>query len=106
MDEAQRVPIDLGAEQAPAEAAGAAQLTRQADGSWVIDILAPQPCGRSAAGEIVVCAPTVDAVRYPQGLEPPPERTLSGKITEILTTRIGPVEVRPTLGAMQMRVRF
>jgi hypothetical protein len=106
MDEAQRVPIDLAEEQAPGEAAGAGRLTRQADGSWVIDIIAPQPCGASAAGEIVVCAPAAEPVRYPKGLEPPPEQTLSGKMTEILTTRIGPVEVRPVIGAMQMRVRF
>jgi hypothetical protein len=106
MDEAQRVPIDLPTELAPSEAAGAGRLTRQPDGSWVIDIMVPQPCGVPAAGEILVCVPTVDSVRYPTGLAPPPRPTLSDKLTEVLTTRIGPVEVGPIDGAMQLRVRF
>lgn len=105
MDEAQRVPIDLSAQPAPDEGQ-AGRLSQRADGSWVIDILAPQPCGVAVPGEIVVCAPAVDAVRYPKEIERPPEPTLSDQLTEALTTRIGPVEVRPIPGAMQMRVRF
>ena len=58
MDDAERVPIDIGYEVA-AEAAPSSdpRVTVREDGTVVIDIMAPLPCGTEAStgDEIVVC---------------------------------------------------
>jgi len=59
MDDAERIPIDIGYEVA-AEAAQSSdpRVTVQEDGTVVMDIMVPQPCetGPSTGDEIVVCA--------------------------------------------------
>ena len=62
MEDAVRIPIDVGFEATPSEAGSTEQVvqptTVQEDGTLVIDILAPQPCAvePNTGGEIVVCA--------------------------------------------------
>ena len=62
MDDAVRIPIDVGYEAASSAAVSTEQVlqrtTVREDGAVVIDILAPQPCAPepSTGDEIVVCA--------------------------------------------------
>ena len=99
MDHADRIPIDLGYEEASAAAAAEQpsdlRMTVREDGTVVIDILADQPCVPSSEGEIVVCAPTVDGAQY---LPPPPPPRSTGpmeKLQEALTAEVGPLVITP-----------
>jgi hypothetical protein len=111
MDDAERIPIDLGYDVA-AEAAQPSdpRVQVQADGSVVIDILAPPPCAAepSTDDEIVVCA------EAPEGglpSTPPPAPTANEQISNALHAKIGPLEVgsirkRDGTYAFGARVRF
>ena len=95
MDDAVRIPIDLGYEVAAAEADASSSLHRttvREDGTLVIDILA-RPCEPSADGEIVVCAAPEGQV--PVVPAPPLEPLLMDEISEALTAEVGPVELGP-----------
>lgn len=65
MDDAERIPIDLGYEVASTARAADPRTTVREDGTIVIDILAPQPCAPepTTEPEIVVCAPAPDGGR-------------------------------------------
>ncbi len=97
MDDADRIPIDLGYDEASPAAAGEQssdpRMTVHEDGTLVIDILTEQPCTPAAEGEIVVCAPAEDGSQYLPPPPPPPEPTLGEKIGEALHAKIGPVEL-------------
>lgn len=111
MDEAPRIPIDLGhAETAEADAPSSAyRETVREDGTIQIDILVPQDCAPATDGEIVVCAPAEGMPSTP--VPPPLEPTLMERVSEALHLKIGPVELGsvPTgngTRALGARVRF
>src|SRR5690606_20296348 len=107
MDEPERIPIDLGYEQASTEQGAslpAGVVVQREDGTLVINILAPQPCAPSSRGEIVVCAPVAESFRYPAEGERAPEPNLMEALGKALSTKIGPVEIGPTNGGIQARV--
>jgi len=90
MDDAERIPIDIGYDvAAPADAAQPPdpRTSVKEDGTLVIDILVPQPCGPepSAGEEIVVCAEAPVAPPAPDN----PMQTIG----EALHARIGPLEL-------------
>jgi len=90
MDEAERVPIDLGYE-AAATGDGQIAITRSTtrdDGTIVIDILAQPECGVSEQADIVVCASA------PEGsAEPPPPENIADQMGDALNAQVGPLEV-------------
>lgn len=93
MDDANRIPIDIGYEVAAATEADQRATLRE-DGTLVINILVTPPCAPepSTESEIVVCA--VAPVESGATIEaPPPEPTLAEKIGQALHAKIGPVEV-------------
>ena len=96
MDDAERIPIDLGYEVAAAGPEGTRPTTVREDGTIVIHILASQPCAPtpSTGSEIVVCAQSPGEGEPPIPA-PPPAPTVAEKIRKALTTRIGPVEIGP-----------
>ena len=92
MDEAERVPIDIGyAVEAEAPAADGRTTVRE-DGTIVIDILAAQPCAPEPSTEdaIVVCGVIPADRRLPP---PPAAPDMPQRLGEALNTRIGPVEL-------------
>ncbi|KRA81200.1 hypothetical protein [Altererythrobacter sp. Root672] len=101
MDDAVRIPIDIGYEAASAEAASGEpavqRTTVREDGTVVIDVLAPQPCvpEPSTGDEIVVCAQIDgDPQRMPDA-QPPPSPGPMEKLKKALTAHVGPVEITP-----------
>lgn len=88
MDDAERIPIDLGYEVASAGEARDQRTTAREDGTIVIDILAPQPCAPepSTEPEIVVCAVAPDG---DPPLAPNPPQTIG----EALNVKAGPLEL-------------
>ena len=95
MDDAERIPIDIGYELAgeAAESANPA-ITQRADGTLVIDLIAqacqPEP---STEPEIVVCAQSPTAPLQP--LPPPPDPTPMDILAEAFSAKVGPVEINP-----------
>jgi hypothetical protein len=100
MDEAERIPIDLGYEAAAQDAGPSdsevaiTRSTTREDGTMVIDILAPPECSPEEEADIVVCANPAEG-----SAEPPPSETLADHIGEALHTKIGPLE----LGSIRQR---
>lgn len=97
MDDAERIPIDVGYEVA-AEAAAVDQSTSlresvREDGTLVVDILVrlcePEP---STGQEIVVCAAAPGSGQL-QPLPPPPNPNAMEILAEALSAKVGPVEV-------------
>jgi hypothetical protein len=97
MDDAERIPIDIGHEVAAEDGASDPRVKVREDGNVEIDILAPQPCEAepTTEDEIVVCA---EALESEQPLAPP-SPSLSEKISEALHAKIGPLE----LGSIRKR---
>ena len=97
MDEADRIPIDIGYEAAGevSEPQAGQRMTVREDGGLVIDILA-RPChpAPSTETEIVVCAASQDDDQL-EPLPPPPSPTPMEQLQEALSFKIGPVEVGP-----------
>ena len=93
MDHADRIPIDLGYEEAAEAAVQDPRTTVREDGSLVIDILVEQPCTPATEGEIVVCAPAGDGSPYLPPPPPPPEPSVMEKVGEALHAKLGPIEV-------------
>jgi hypothetical protein len=94
MQDADRIPIDLGYEvAAEADMPPDQRTTVREDGTLVIDILAPQPCAPdpSTGDEIVVCAPAQEGT--PPVEAPPPDPSITEKVGEALHVRIGPFEL-------------
>ena len=108
MDEAERIPIDLGYE-SPAEGAGEVSITRSTtreDGTIVIDIFAQPECGLPEGADIVVCATSEEG-----NPEPPPAETLADQMGEALHAEVGPLElgsIRQADGTRRFgaRIRF
>lgn len=110
MEDADRIPIDLGYEVTAAASEADQQTTVRDDGTIVIDILAPQPCNPkpSSETEIVVCAQLPGESERPIAA-PPPAPNVSETIREALTVKIGPVEISPGAGGavgFTARIRF
>ena len=113
MDDAERVPIDLGYQVASAPGAAAPSDPRTSvrdDGTVVIDILAPQPCEPepSTDDEIVVCAagPAAEQASAPPSVPSPMEQ-----LGAALNAKIGPVELGSIdrgdgTRAFGLRIRF
>jgi hypothetical protein len=95
MDDAERIPIDIGHEVGSPVQPGDPRTTAREDGTVVIDILLPQPCepDPSTEDEIVVCAVSPDGQAPVQ--PPPPPPTPMEKLQEALSTKLGPVEIGP-----------
>ncbi len=93
MDDANRVPIDIGYDVAAAAATDQRTVVKE-DGTVVIDILAPQPCAAqpTTEPEIVVCAVAPDN-QASEAKAPPPPKSAIEKLGEALHVRIGPVEL-------------
>ena len=94
MDDAERIPIDIGYEvAAPAEQASDSRVTVKEDGTIVIDVLAPQPCAADPTTdeEIVVCgrAPAGGNVAAP----PPPSVSPVDRFSNALSFKIGSIEL-------------
>ena len=93
MDDAERIPIDLGYEVA---AVGLAQTDPRAavrdDGTIVID-LTSQPCAPepSTDQEIVVCAQTSEGTQAP--VARPETSDLNEHISKALNAKLGPLEL-------------
>ncbi len=115
MDDAERIPINIGYEVAsPADATAQPRDPRTSvkeDGTLVIDILAPQPCAPepSTGGDIVVCAEVPKGQSQP--LPPPPSASLNEKTGRALHAQIGPLELGSidrgdSTRAFGLRVRF
>ena len=116
MDEAERIPIDIGYEvAAPGLAQTDPRATVRADGTLVIDLSTPQPCTAESAAEpsteeeIVVCADAPEGQQVP--LARPHTPKLNEKVGEALNAKIGPVElgsIRNSDGTYSFgaRVRF
>jgi hypothetical protein len=94
MDDAERIPIDIGYEVGAPALPSDPRTTVREDGTIVIDLLAAQPCAPATEGEIVVCGPTEEPAGYlPGNLPPPPTTTVRDKIREALSAQLGPLEV-------------
>ena len=66
MDDADRIPIDVGYDVATSADASDARTTVRDDGTIVIDILVQPPCDQAVEpDEIVVCAPDAEPQRIP-----------------------------------------
>jgi len=115
MDDAERIPIDIGYEvSAEAVAADQAPRLREAvrdDGTLVVDILVrscePEP---STGEEIVVCA-TAPGSGQLQPLPSPATPNARDVLAEALSAKIGPVEIGSIdrgdgTRAIGLRVRF
>jgi hypothetical protein len=92
MDEADRIPIDVGYEVASAANTSDPRTTVKEDGTVVINILAPQPCEPepSTESEIVVCAES------PEGgpnATPPQIMSPMDMLGEALSAKVGPLEL-------------
>jgi hypothetical protein len=98
MEDAERIPIDIGYDvAAPADATAQPLDPRTSvkeDGTLVIDILEPQPCAPdpSTGDDIVVCA-QAPGDGQPQAKAPPPSPSLNQKIGEALNVKLGPLEL-------------
>jgi hypothetical protein len=115
MDDAERIPIDIGyevaGEAAPAGQSASLRESVRDDGTLVVDILV-RPCETepSTDEEIVVCAASPGSGQL-QPLSPPATPNPVEVLAEALSAKIGPVEVGSidqgdgsrTLG---LRVRF
>jgi len=93
MDDANRVPIDIGYEVAAAAEMDQRTVVKK-DGTVVIDILAPQPCAvrPTTEPEIVVCAVAPDN-QASDAKAPPPSTSAIEKLGEALHVKLGPVEL-------------
>ena len=99
MDDAERIPIDIGYEVAGETEAGDQpaneRTTVREDGTLVIDILA-RPCEPepSTDREIVVCA-AVPGGGQLRPLPPPASPNPMEKLEEALTAKVGPLVITP-----------
>ncbi len=94
MDDAERIPIDIGYDvAAPAEQAADPRMTVREDGTVVIDILAAQPCAPDPSTDetIVVCAAASGEGAAP--IPPPADPSPTEVIGEALHAKIGPLEL-------------
>jgi len=98
MDDAERIPIDIGYEVAGEAQSSDSRVKVRDDGSVEMDILVLPPCAPepSTEEEIVVCA---EAPEGNQRTVPPPAPSLSEKISDALHVKIGPLE----LGSIKKR---
>ena len=90
MDEAERIPIDLGYE-AAAAGEGEVAITRSTtrdDGTIVIDILSQPECSPQAEADLVVGDRLAE-----ESCEPPPPETLADQMGQALHAEVGPLEV-------------
>ena len=97
MDDAERIPIDLGYEvvvlNEEAVAPGFAGSARE-DGTIILDILVRQPCGTATNAEIIVCAVAEDGAGYLPGTPPVPvSSTATDRIGDAMNIKLGPVEL-------------
>ena len=107
MDEADRIPIDIGYDLAE-PVVGDIMITKSTtrdDGTIVVDILAPPECTPQEGADIVVCAAPAG------GSEPPPVENLADRVGDALHTQVGPLElgsIRKSDGtrAFGARIRF
>ena len=110
MDDAERIPIDIGYDVAAEAAASDPRTTVREDGTIVIDILAPQPCAPEPATgeEIVVCAVADDEARYlPGNLPPPPSTTAMQEVSEALSVKDGNLQAGLiSQGQVGVRLKF
>jgi hypothetical protein len=105
MDDAERIPIDIGYEVPAVGLEQTDQLTAvREDGTLVIDILAPEPCESepSTDDEIVVCANGEGGSPRLPTAPPPSSPGPLEKLEEALTAKIGPLEITP----FGVRLRF
>lgn len=93
MDDANRVPIDIGHEIAAAAETDQRTVVKE-DGTVVIDILAPQPCAAqpTTEPEIVVCG-VAPGNQASEDKAPPPPTSAIERLGEALHVKIGPVEL-------------
>ena len=109
MDDAERIPIDIGYDvSALAEQASDPRTTVREDGTLVIDILAAQPCAPDPATdeEIVVCAAAPE--RGAEVAPPPPAQSPVDRFSDALTFHVGPFElglIRKPNGSRALGVR-
>jgi len=94
MDDAERIPIDLGYDvAAPAGQASDPRVTVREDGTVVIDILAAQPCAPdpTTEDEIIVCAAAPEDA---SALAPPPAaKSPVDRFSDALTFKLGGIEL-------------
>jgi hypothetical protein len=94
LDDAERIPIDLGYGVTAVSLAQTDPHTSvREDGTIVVDVLAPQPCVSepSTEQEIVVCAQAPDGAQAP--IPPPHIPDLSEKMSKALNVKIGPLQL-------------
>jgi len=110
MDDAGRIPIDIGYEEAAPQPADP-RVTVREDGTVAIDILVAQRCEPepTTEGEIVVCAAGPGGGQAP--LARPVTPNLNEKINAALGAKVGPVELgsirqRDGTYAFGARIRF
>lgn len=110
MDEAERVPIEIGHAVESEALAADRRTTVREDGTIVIDILAAQPCAPepTTEHEIVVCAQLIG-----DAATDPPEDAVSAQqqLGEALNAKVGPLELGSIprgdgTRAFGLRVRF
>jgi len=114
MDDAVRIPIDLGHVNAEAEkgARSTHRVTEREDGTLIIDILVTPSCEPATGGEIVVCAAAEGTQRYfPSSTQAPESSTAMDRIGEALRIKVGPIELGSIeqaegVRALGARVRF
>ena len=96
MDDAERIPIDVGYDVAAEAPQSDSRATVREDGTIVIDILASQPCPAQpgTGDEIVVCV-QADGDPHRTGDAPPPSPGPMEKLEEALTAKVGPLEITP-----------
>lgn len=115
MDDAERIPIDIGYEVSAVSAVGdrspSLRESMRDDGTLVVDILV-RPCGPepSTGEEILVCA-AAPGSGQPQPLSPPVTPNAMDVLAETLSAIAGPVEVGSIdrgdgTRALGLRVRF
>ena len=90
MDEADRIPIDIGYDLAEPNV-GDIMITKSVtrdDGTIVVDILSPPQCTSHEGADIVVCAAPAEG-----SSEPPPVENLADRVGDALHTQVGPLEL-------------
>jgi hypothetical protein len=111
MDDAERIPIDLGYDVAAfAEPASEPRMTVREDGTILIDILAPQSCASDPATdeEIVVCgsAPAADEIAAPPLSESPVDRISNALSFKIGSIELGLIKTADGTRALGVRTEF
>ncbi len=90
MDEADRIPIDIGYDLVQ-PSLGDVMITKSTtrdDGTTVIDILSRPECSTTDEADIVVCAAPESEIS-----EPPPPESLTDRVGNALHTQVGPLEL-------------